>query len=304
MATQPQPLTLLIDASSLIYRAFFSTPENVKSPGGISVNAAHGFINMLARLVSDRDPDYLACATDEDWRPQWRVDLIPSYKTHRTAEERTDQASQAEDQLEVQIPIIFELLEMVRFPVAGCQEFEAEDVIGALAARSVGRVEIVSGDRDLFQMIRDPDICVLYPRRGVTDPIRADESYIQNKYQIPGRAYGDFALLRGDPSDGLPGVPGIGEKTAAQLITKFGSLEKVIEAAITGDGSGPLGKVKGSLEYLDRAVKVVLISPEVPLGRVDMTRPRDEPDDSVWPIAQDYGLDGPLRRLVSALRGL
>lgn len=260
---------------------------------------------MLARLVADRNPDYLACAMDEDWRPQWRVDLIPSYKTHRIEGERTDQAAYAEDQLEVQLPIIFELLDLVRFPVAGCHEYEAEDVIGALARLSPGRVEIVSGDRDLFQLIRDPDVCVLYPRRGVSDPIRADESYIETKYEIPGRAYGDFAILRGDPSDGLPGVKGIGEKTAAQLITKFGSLEKVIEAAITGDGSGPLGKVKGSLEYLDRAVRVVLISPaEVPLGRVDMTRPRDEPDESLWPLATSYGLDGPVRRLVSALRGL
>lgn len=276
----------------------------MRSPAGIQVNAAHGFLNMLARLVADRDPGYLACATDEDWRPQWRVDLIPSYKTHRTEGERTDQAAQAEDQLEIQIPMIFELLAIIRFPVAGCEEYEAEDVIGALAALSPGPVEIVSGDRDLFQLIHDPDVCVLYPRRGVTDPIRADESYIATKYQIPGRAYGDFAILRGDPSDGLPGVPGIGEKTAASLIRKFGSLEKVIEAAITGDGSGPLGKVRGSLDYLDRAVKVVLIPSEVPLGRVDMTRPRDEPDESLWQLATSYGLEGPVRRLVSALRGL
>lgn len=287
----------------MLYRAFFSTPESVKADDGRTMNAAYGFLNMLSRLIVDREPDLLGCATDEDWRPQWRVDLIPSYKTHRTAEERDTQAAHAEDELAHQVGPLFELLAKAHIPVAGVEGFEAEDVIGALAARAPGPVEIVSGDRDLFQLVRDPDICVLYPKRGVSELTRVDEAYIAEKYSIPGRSYGEFALLRGDPSDGLPGVPGIGEKSAAALINKHGSIEAVVAAALQSDGAGPLGKVRGSVDYIDRAAKVVLIRPEdVPLGDVDLARPTADAADELLRTAEGYGLVGPVKRLIAALR--
>lgn len=258
---------------------------------------------MLARLVFDREPAFLACAADLDWRPQWRVDLIESYKTHRTETTRTEQAAHAEDELEHQVPLIFEILELCGVAVVGVPDFEAEDVIGALIPRAPGKVEIVSGDRDLFQLVQDPDVVVLYPKRGVSELVKVDEAYISQKYGIPGRAYGDYALLRGDPSDGLPGVPGIGEKTASALITRYGSVAAVVEAAISGDGAGPLGKVRSAIDYIDRAGRVVLITPDVPVGQVDVTRPRKVEEGPVLKMAADHGLQSPARRLIAALCG-
>ncbi|HEX2177991.1 MAG TPA: 5'-3' exonuclease [Actinomycetota bacterium] len=285
---------MLIDAASLIYRAFFSTPETVTAPDGMPVNAAYGFLNMLARLVADRDPDFLVCCDDVDWRPQWRVDLVPSYKTHRVGV--------PQPVLDAQMPVIYEVLDAAGVPTAGVAGWEAEDVIGALIPRCPGRVEIVSGDRDLFQLVRDPDVVVLYPLRGVSELSLINERYIERKYGIPGRAYGDYAILRGDTSDGLPGVPGIGEKTAQALINRYGSLSAVVEAAMTGDGTGALGKVRKGLDYVDRATQVVLISDEAPIGEVDMTRPAGEATPELTALAERYGLKSPVERLLSALR--
>ncbi|HLF70415.1 MAG TPA: 5'-3' exonuclease [Actinomycetota bacterium] len=284
----------MVDSSSLIYRAFYSTSE-MRSPDGTPINAAHGFLNMLARLVTDRHPTYMACATDRNWRPQWRVDLIESYKTHRVG---TPESTIVDDQM----PIIFEILGRLGVAVVGVDDQEAEDVIGALVTMSRGRVEIVSGDRDLFQLVRDPDVVVLYPKRGVSELLVVDEAYIETKYGIPGKKYGDFALLRGDPSDGLPGVVGIGEKTASSLISKYGSIEGVIGAALVDTTSSALLKVRRALDYLDRAANVVLISGDLAVGDVDMTLPR-EIDEAALESARGYGLEGALRRLVRALTG-
>lgn len=297
-------VTMLVDAASLIYRAYFSNPETLSAPDGGKVNAAYGFLSMLARLVADRDPTWLACADDADWRPQWRVDLIDSYKTHRLAEELGEDSPQAAADAEIgnQVPIIYELLSMLRIAVVSSPGYEAEDVIGTLVRRALGKVEIVSGDRDLFQLVRDPTVKVLYPRRGVSDLLEVDEAEIEKRYGIPGHAYGDFALLRGDPSDGLPGVRGIGEKTASSLIRRYGSLEAVIEAALTSPASGPLAKVAGSLDYLDRAARVVLITGDAPVEEVEIERPH-EVDPAVFEKAAAWGLEGPARRLARALSG-
>lgn len=258
---------------------------------------------MLARLVADRNPSFLACADDMDWRPQWRVDLIPSYKTHRTDLPDESPLAIAEDELEHQVPLIFEILDACGVKVVGLPGYEAEDIIGTLAIRTKGRVEIVSGDRDLFQLVRDPDIVVLYPRKGVSDLITVDESYIAEKFGIPGRAYGDYAIMRGDPSDGLPGVVGVGQKTAATLLNKYGCLEAIVEAAMTGPGTGALGRIKVSLDYLDRAVKVVLIPTDLPIPKVDLTRPRAVPGGAIFQFAEKHALLGATKRLVAALTG-
>jgi 5'-3' exonuclease len=298
-----QGLTMLVDASSLIYRAFFAIPDTLSAPDGTKVNAAYGFIEMLARLVADYDPQWLACAIDEDWRPQWRVDLIDSYKTHRLAENLGDSPAAAADiEIEDQMPMILEMLSMTGVAGIGVPGYEAEDVAGTLALRAPGEVAIVSGDRDLFQLVRDPKIRVLYPKRGVSDLVVVDESEIRRRFGIPGRAYGDFAILRGDASDGLPGVRGIGEKTAAALVSKYGSLEAVIEAALTKP-VGALGKVASSIDYLDRAARVVLITGDAPVPEVDLTRPRGDPVPGFEEVAERFGLLGPVKRLVSALRG-
>ena len=295
----PAGLTLLVDAASLIYRALFSTPDSVTAPDGSPINAAHGFLGMLARLIADHDPAYICCATDEDWRPEWRVELIDSYKGFRA--ESGSAQEEAEDLLEPQMPVLFEILEGCGIPIVGHPGYEAEDVIGTLAARASGKVGIVSGDRDLFQLVRDPKVYVLYPRRGVSQLDVVNESYIESRYGIPGRRYRDFAVLRGDPSDGLPGVRGIGEKLASSLLARYGSLDGVLKAAAGSDQSVVIGKVRRDINYVKRAVQVVTIPTDLPIPDVDLARPRQEPDTSLHKVAERSGLGGALKRLVAAL---
>lgn len=291
-------LTLLVDAPSLFYRALFSTPDTVTTPAGAPINAAHGFFRMLARLVADHDPDYLACAADTSWRPAWRVELVESYKDFRAAPGSQQEAAEA--RLASQVPILYGFLEMCDVAVVGCPDYEAEDVIGTLAARAPGRVLIFSGDRDLFQLVRDPEVAVLYPVRGVSQVDVVDEAYVTRKYGIPGRAYRDFAVLRGDPSDGLPGVKGIGEKLAAALVSRYGTLEGVLEAAATGE-SVALTKVRREAGYVRRAAQVVTIATDLTLDPLDLTRPRDLPADEIVAAAEQVGLAGPIRAFVDAL---
>ena len=293
-------LTLLVDASSLIYRAYFSTPDTVRAPDGTAINAVHGFLGMMARLVDDHDPDRICCATDESWRPAWRVQLIPTYKTHRTESGSVQQVT--DRALAAQMPIAFGLLEGCGITVRGHPDYEAEDVIGTLTERAMGPVAIVSGDRDLFQLVRDPDVWVLYPKRGVSVVERVDETYIEQRFGIPGRAYRDYALLRGDSSDGLPGVRGIGDKTAASLITTYGSLDAIMAAAETPGSRVALGKVAHDLDYLERAVQVVTIPTDLPLPDDDLARPRKDPVEAVWAVAEHFGLANAVKRLVASLK--
>lgn len=295
-------LTLLVDAASLIYRAFFSTPDTVRAPDGTQINAAHGFMGMLARLITDHEPDYICCALDEDWRPAWRVELLESYKSLRAEEGSAQEA--AEDVIDPQMPVLWDLLEGCGIPLVGHEDAEAEDVIGTLAVRAPGKVAIVSGDRDLFQCVQDPNVVVLYPKRGVSQMDVVDESYIENRYGIPGGAYADFAVLRGDPSDGLPGVRGIGEKLATSLISRYGSLNAVIAAAEDPASEGTLiNKVRRDLDYVKRAQQVVRIPTDLHIPDVDLARPREKPDAEFYDLADEWGLGGALRRLVAALTG-
>ena len=289
-------LTLLVDASSLIYRAFFAVPDTVRAPDGTQVNAAHGFLDMLGLLAVAYKPKFLVAALDDDWRPQWRVDLIDSYKTHRVAADDAEVLPSPEDQID----LIVEVLGLAGVATSGAEGFEAEDVIGALAPRAPGDVAIVSGDRDLFQLVRDPKVRVLYPKRGVSDLAVIDEGEIERRYGIPGTRYFDFAVLRGDPSDGLPGVRGIGEKTAGMLIAKYGSLDAVVEAA-NGATGGPLAKVASSLDYIERARTVVRIASEAPIGDVDATFPQHPPDPKLVEFAEANGVSGPVKRLLDAM---
>ncbi|HYZ47244.1 MAG TPA: 5'-3' exonuclease H3TH domain-containing protein, partial [Actinomycetota bacterium] len=227
------------------------------------------------------------------------VQLIETYKTHRTQPGSVQQ--EADKQLNVQVPIAYRLLELCGIAVMGHPGYEAEDVIGTLARRSAGRVAIVSGDRDLFQLVRDPDVFVLYPKRGVSVVDRVDEGYIEERFHVPGRAYRDYAVLRGDSSDGLPGVRGIGEKMAASLISRHGSLDGVIAAAERGDGIA-LERVRRDLDYVRRATQVVTIATDLPLPQTEIERPHGEVDESVLSEAERFGLRGALGRLLGALR--
>jgi 5'-3' exonuclease len=282
-------VALLVDYSSLLYRAFHSLPASVPMQG------VHGFLSMLARLVGDRRPSALCVAVDDDWRPEFRVAALPSYKTHRVAGPDDEP-----DPVAPQEGVGREVLAALGVAVVGAEGFEAEDVIATLAARARQPVEIASGDRDLFALVRDPDVKVLYPVRGVSTLLEVDEAEIVRRYGIPGRAYGDFALLRGDPSDGLPGVPGIGEKTAAQLIARYGSLDGLLAAT---DLSPTIArKLAAGREYLAAARRVVLPVASVPLARVSLALPRRPAHPrTLERLIAEHTLAGPVGRLRAAL---
>ena len=210
---------MLLDTASLYFRAFFGVPDSVQAPDGTPVNAVRGLLDFISRLVDEYQPTHLVCCWDNDWRPQWRVDLIPSYKAHRVVAERpgdTPDIEEVPDPLQVQVPVILEVLEAFGIAVVGADHYEADDVIGTLATGAGMPVDIVTGDRDLFQLVDDAaGVRVLYTARGVGKHERVTEHTVVEKYAVLPQQYADFATLRGDTSDGLPGVAGVGDKTAA-----------------------------------------------------------------------------------------
>jgi 5'-3' exonuclease len=293
---------LLLDTPSLYFRAFFGVPDTMTAPDGSPINAVRGLLDFIARLVSDRQPRRLVAAMDNDWRPAFRVEALPSYKAHRVA---TGDEEEVPDALSPQVAIIEDVLEALGVACFGVDGYEADDVIGTLATRDPGPVDIVTGDRDLFQLVDDErGVRILYTARGVGRADVVDEAWVAAKYGIPGRAYADFATLRGDPSDGLPGVAGVGDKTAAALITKYGSLTALLEALDAGDTAMPAGartKLDASRDYLAVAPKVVAVAHDVPLPAYDegiRATPRDP--DRLVELSQRWGLDSPLNRVLSA----
>ena len=231
---------MLLDSASLYFRAFHGIPaDSMTAPDGSPVNAVRGLLDMIARLVRLRKPGRLIACMDADWRPAFRVAAIPSYKAHRA---NPDGSEQVPDALTAQIPLIKQVLDAAGVAMAGARGYEADDVIGTLAAREDGPVDVVTGDRDLFQLVDDArPVQVVYTARGMSRLEIVDEAAVTKRYQIPGRAYAAFATLRGDPSDGLPGVPGVGEKTAAALVRVFGSVEAMLDALDKGHGGFPMG---------------------------------------------------------------
>ncbi|WP_188196390.1 5'-3' exonuclease [Nonomuraea sp. SYSU D8015] len=297
---------MLLDTPSLYFRAFYGVPESIKAPDGSPVNAVRGLIDMIATLVRQHSPAELAATMDADWRPAFRVAAIPTYKAHRVAHGNTEVVPEA---LVPQIAVIQEVLDAVGIARLESPGYEADDVIGTLTHQASGAVDIVTGDRDLFQLVDDArPVRVLYTARGIRNLQIVDEAFVTAKYGIPGRGYADFATLRGDPSDGLPGVAGVGEKSAAALITRFGSLQALLAALDAGETDGfPAGariKLAAARDYLSAAPAVVKVAPDAPLPPADLTLP-DKPRDpeALVALADRYGLDGPLNRLLDALRG-
>jgi 5'-3' exonuclease/ribosomal protein S18 acetylase RimI-like enzyme len=297
---------MLLDAASLYYRAFYGVPDTITAPDGTPVNAVRGLLDMITRLVRGRSPGRLVACWDTDWRPAFRVEAIPTYKAHRA--EADGVTEQTPPGLTVQVPVIEQVLTAAGVPIAGAPGYEADDVIGTLAAQADGPVDVVTGDRDLFQVVNDRrQVRVIYTVRGLTKFDVVDEGVITDRYQIPGRAYADFAVLRGDPSDGLPGVPGVGDKTAASLIRSFGSLDGILTALDKYAASipaGPRAKLSASREYLTAAVPVVRVATDVPLPPVDgrlPTTPADRP--ALEGLGERWGLGSSLRRMCDALAG-
>lgn len=271
----------------MFFRAFYAIPQTMRGPGGTLVNAVRGTLDTLARYVTDRRPRHLAFTTDEDWRPDWRVDLIPEYKVQRTGEP-------IPPALIPQVPIILDSLTAVGVDVVGLEDYEAEDIVASLASKVKPPIEIASGDRDLFSQVRGRDIIVLYPQKG--GPVEVDEAEVSRRYSIPGRAYADYAMLRGDPSDGLPGIAGVGDKRAAELVTRHGSVAAMLKAGIFRSADAT---------YLEKALKVVPpvrdLPIEVPRGRRD--RYPEDPK-RVEELSQKYGIASSFERLIKALNGM
>ncbi|MFC8509382.1 5'-3' exonuclease H3TH domain-containing protein [Streptomyces sp. NPDC057411] len=300
---------MLLDTASLYFRAYFGVPDSVRAPDGTPVNAVRGLLDFITRLVQDHHPDDLVACWDADWRPQWRVDLIPSYKAHRVAELTASGPDEEEipDTLSPQVPVIEEVLAALGIARVGAEGFEADDVIGTLAARAAGPVDIVTGDRDLFQLVDDArGIRVLYPRKGVGECDLVDEELIRTKYGVRADQYADFAALRGDTSDGLPGVKGIGEKTAAQLITEYGDLAGVRAAAADRTSRLTPAKRRGiveAAEYLDVAPKVVMVARDVPLPEFSAVLPSEPRDPAALEaLVKRWGLGGAVGRLLPVLK--
>ena len=268
----------------------------VHAPDGRLVNAIVGFLNFIARLLADRRPARLVVAFEfgEAWRPEFRVKLIPEYKTHRVATEDTPP-----DEVGPQIDIIAEVLQAFGIATANSDECEAEDVIATLTTRFDGPIEIVSGDRDLYTLVRDPRITVLYTLRGVSELAHVDQAWVKAKYGIPGDKYLDYAILRGDPSDGLPGVRGIGEKSASALLAKYGSLDAILAAP---DLSASVSaKLRAGKDYIRAARTVVGPVLDCNVGEVSGALPAHAPDPRVTELAERYGIVASVKRVAEAL---
>jgi 5'-3' exonuclease len=294
---------MLLDTASLYYRAFFGMPDTVRAPEGTPVNAVRGLLDTIGRLVRARQPARLVACLDADWRPAFRVAAIPSYKAHRLAADGTEETPPA---LAAQIPVIEEVLRVSGLAVAGQPGFEADDVMATLSARSADPVDVVTGDRDLFQLVDDArGVRVIYTVRGLNNMDVIDEAAVTKKYDIPGRSYADFAALRGDPSDGLPGVPGVGEKTAAALIRTFGSIEGITRALDLGHGGFPRGsrdKLEKAREYLDISLSVVRVVETAPLPPVEGKLPVVPADAArLTELGQQWGLGSSLSRFLTAV---
>ncbi|HEX6341465.1 5'-3' exonuclease [Umezawaea sp.] len=308
-----QPLVLL-DSASLYFRAFYALPESMTAPDGTPINAVRGFVDTIARVITERRASRLVACMDADWRPEFRTNALPSYKAHRVATEAADGSEEVPDTLTPQIPIIMEVLDAVGICTAEAAGYEADDVIGALAHHEEkDPVEVVTGDRDLFQVVRDTptEVRVLYVGRGWAKAELLGPEELAEKYALPvgsaGEAYAAMAVLRGDPSDGLPGVAGIGEKTAAKLITEFGSLEALL-AAVTDPRDRKLTtRARNSLiaaeSYLAAAPTVVTVAVDAPVvkDRPDHVPAAPANPDKVAELGKRWGLGSSLPRLLSAL---
>ena len=296
---------MLLDTPSLYFRAFHGIPQTVTAPDGTPSGAVRGLLDFIARLLRDHRPTHLVACMDADWRPAWRVAALPSYKAHRVAGDGEEQVPTA---LEPQVDAVEEVLDALGLARIGVAGYEADDVIGTLATAAERPVDVVTGDRDLFQLVDDErGVRVLYTAaRGVGRCEVMDEAAVHARYGIPGRAYADFALLRGDPSDGLPGVPGVGERTAAALITRFGSLQAILTALEEGTSDGfPAGsraRLDAARAYLAAAPVVVRVALDAPLPAYDDALPQQPAGpERLVQLSDRWGLDGPVNRVLAAL---
>jgi 5'-3' exonuclease len=279
-------------------------PDTLLSPKGMPVNAIRGYLDMTARLISMYSPNRIVACIEGDWRPSWRVDLFPAYKANRLEDE--SDVEEEPETLTPQIPVLLDLLDAFGIPMVGVDDYEADDVMATFAVREKGPIRIVTGDRDLFQLVDDKrDVKVVYLAKGISQHDLVDISWVANKYAIPGDRYALFAMFRGDPSDGLPGVKGIGEKGAALIANNFASVDEALTGAEAGHEvlSASLAKkiIEGA-DYLKIAPTLVNCARDVAIPKMEIAMPSKPADLSdVYAIKDEYGLGASVDRLISAL---
>lgn len=295
---------MLLDSASLWYRAFFGMPDTLVAPDGMQVNAIRGFLDATARLVTQYQPTRLVACIEGDWRPSWRVELFPEYKANRLDE--SGEGEEEPDLLEPQIPVLLELLDLFGIACVGADDYEADDVMATYASREKGPIRVVTGDRDLFQIADDKrDVKIVYLAKGVSQHELVDTKWIAKRYEIPGDRYALFAMFRGDPSDGLPGVKGIGEKGAALIANHATDVSHALELAEQDFEIFPPALRKKILlgrEYLSIAPTLVNCAIDAPIPAVDLALPK-KPDSlsAIYLMQEKYGLGASIDRLISAL---
>ena len=294
---------LLLDSASLWYRAYFGMPDTLLSPSGEPVNAIRGFLDMSARLISQYQPSRLVACLEGDWRPSWRVELFPGYKANRIDDSGEEEEP---DTLGPQIPILLDILEAFGIPMLGVDDYEADDIMATFSVKERGPTFVATGDRDLFQLVDDKRrVKVVYLAKGISNHDLVDRAWIKARYEIPGERYALFAMIRGDASDGLPGVRGIGEKGAALIANNFESIEEALAAAHAADERLPSGIRKKLIEgsdYIAIAPKLVHCALDVPVPPMTINLPK-RPDnmDLIWQFKADYGLGASIDRMIAAL---
>ncbi|WP_422933268.1 5'-3' exonuclease [Sinomonas sp. P47F7] len=303
---------MILDTASLYFRAFHGVPESIRREDGTPVNAVRGLLDMIARLTMDFGATHLVACWDDDWRPRWRVDLIPSYKAHRVERNVADgpDVEAVPAGLVAQIPLIRHVLGLAGIAVVGAPEHEADDVIGSYAEHATLPIDVVTGDRDLFQVIDDVrDVRIVYTARGMKNLETVTEAVLVGRYRVLPEQYADYAVLRGDASDGLPGVAGIGEKSAATLLGRYGTLEGLLEAAKEPDSGLPApmrAKLNAAADYLEVAPAVVKVVRDLDLPALDAAGARlravdDGPRLELERLASAWNLGGSVKRLLAAL---
>jgi 5'-3' exonuclease len=278
----------------MMYRAFFAMRETgVFTRDGRPIQAVHGYLDMVTKLIVDRRPDEVVNVYDHDWRPVARTDIYADYKGNRLPDP---------EDLPPQFVILRQVLDLTGLVQAQTEGWEAEDAIGAFCADAddADRIGIVSGDRDLIQLVRDPVVKLLFTVRGVSELLELDEAGVLGKYEVPADRYAEFAILRGDPSDGLPGVRGVGAKTARDLVLAYPSIEAMLAAAEAGKMTikpGVRARLVESRDYLDAMARIVPINSTAPLS----IWAGDRDDAALTELGAELGLKGPVQRLMAAL---
>ena len=295
---------MLLDSASLWYRAYYGMPDTLLAPDGTPVNAIRGYLDMTSRLIGMYSPNRLVACIEGDWRPSWRVELFPDYKANRLEED--GEGEEEPDTLTPQIPILLDLLDEFGIPLVGVDDYEADDVMATFAVKENGPIRIVTGDRDLFQLVDDKrDVKVVYLARGVSQHDLVDISWVAKKYEIPGDRYALFAMFRGDPSDGLPGVRGIGEKGAALIANNFATVDLAIAGAHEGHSALPPAlakKIIAGTDYLAIAPTIVHCALDVALPTLDISMPAKPKDLSkIYELQERYGLGASIDRMITAL---